>query len=100
MRLSLILVVAGLAMAADPAVLGKGKAEEKRSCLGCHGLRIIHSQRLSRGTWERELVKMEGWGAKIAERAALMEYLVANYGDDKPIPEPPRSADASGSQAR
>jgi len=82
-----------LLLAADPAVLEKGKAEEKRSCLPCHGLRIVQVQRLSRATWERELDKMVRWGAVIKEREALMEYLVANFGDDKPAPAPPLSGD-------
>jgi len=80
------------ALAADPAVLEKGRAEEKR-CVGCHGIRIIHTQRLNRATWDRELTKMVGWGAVIKERDALLEYLVANYGDDKPVPAPARSGD-------
>jgi hypothetical protein len=80
---------------ADPAVIEKGQAEEKRSCVGCHGLRIIHVQRLSRGQWDAELTKMTGWGAAIKEREALMEYLVAQYGDDKPVAPLPRSQDAS-----
>jgi hypothetical protein len=79
--------------AADAAVIEKGRAEEKRSCLPCHSLRIIHSQRLSRAVWERELDKMVKWGAVIKEREALLEYLVANFGDDKPIPSPPKSGD-------
>ena len=82
-----------LLLAADPAVIEKGKAEEKQSCLPCHGLRIVHVQRLSRATWERELDKMARWGAVINEREALMEYLAANFGDDKPAPAPPLSAD-------
>jgi hypothetical protein len=96
MRLAFLVgAIVTASWAADPAVLEKGKAEEKRSCLGCHGLRIVQSQRLSRGTWERELDKMVRWGAVIKEREALMEYLVANFGDDKPIPPPMKSADGT-----
>ena len=53
------------------------------------------SQRLPRATWDRELTKMAGWGwtAKPEERAALLEYLVANFGDDKPAAPPEKSAD-------
>lgn len=82
-----------LLLAADPAVVEKGRAEEKLSCLPCHGLRIIHVQRLPRAAWERELEKMARWGAVIKEREALLEYLVASFGDDKPAPAPPLSAD-------
>jgi mono/diheme cytochrome c family protein len=91
--LSFLLLTAPLA-AADPALIEKGRAEEKRQCIQCHGLRIIHVQRLPRGTWERELDKMVRWGAVITEREALLEYLTANFGDDKPLPALPRSADA------
>jgi hypothetical protein len=85
--------VAALLTAADPAVIEKGRAEEQRSCVPCHSLRIVHSQRLSRGVWERELDKMIKWGTVIKDREALIEYLVANFGDDKPVPSPPMSGD-------
>ena len=82
-------------LAADPAALEKGKAEERRSCVGCHSTRLTHTQRLSRATWEKELDKMARWGARIGDRTSLMEYLVANFGDDKPIPPPVQSADGA-----
>jgi len=78
----------GVAMAADQATLDLGKKEEARSCVPCHSLRIIHSQRLARATWVKELDKMAGWGTAVKERDALLEYLVANYGNDKPAPAP------------
>lgn len=84
--------------AADPAVLDKGRAEEKRSCTSCHSLRIIHVQRLSRAVWERELDKMVRWGAVIGDRQSLLEYLAAEYGEDKPLPELPRSADGAAAR--
>jgi hypothetical protein len=80
--------VLGAAMAADQATLDLGKKEEGRSCVPCHSLRLIHSQRLARATWVKELDKMAGWGTVIRDRDALLEYLVANYGNDKPIPAP------------
>ncbi|MGH9675371.1 MAG: hypothetical protein ACRD44_19540 [Bryobacteraceae bacterium] len=89
----MVTVVLMLVLAADPQVLARGRAEEKRSCLPCHGLRIIHVQRLSRAAWERELDKMVRWGAVIKDREALLEYLVDGFGDDKPMPALPRSAD-------
>ncbi len=82
-------------IAADPQLIEKGREEEKRQCVACHGLRIINVQRLPRAGWERELDKMIRWGATLNDRKALMEYLVANYGDDKPLPAPPLSRDAS-----
>ena len=74
---------AGCAWCADPAVAARGQKEETRSCIPCHSLRLIHSQRLSRAAWSKELDKMTGWGTVIADRDALLEYLVANFGDDK-----------------
>ncbi|MEZ5354251.1 MAG: hypothetical protein R2762_16560 [Bryobacteraceae bacterium] len=88
-------VLATIGLAADAASIEKGRAEEKRSCLACHGARLIHSQRLSRAVWGRELDKMARWGPAAADREALLDYLVANYGDDKPVPEPPRSGDGT-----
>lgn len=92
------MLAAILAPCADQAVIEKGRQEEKRQCLACHGLRIINVQRLPRVGWERELDKMIRWGATLNDRQALMEYLVANYGDDKPLPTPPLSKDASGAK--
>jgi mono/diheme cytochrome c family protein len=77
---------AGALLSADQATAEKGKAEEARSCVACHGLKIVHDQRLSRTVWGRELDKMERWGAVIENREALLEYLTANFGDDKPAP--------------
>ena len=91
-----ILLAAMLAyplLCADQAVLDRGKQEEARSCVPCHSLRIVHSQRLSRAAWNRELDKMAGWGTKYTDRDAILEYLVATYGDDKPVAPPEMSAD-------
>ena len=94
MRILWIVVIAACASAADQATLDKGQKEEQRVCLPCHSLRLIHSQRLSRATWNRELDKMAGWGTKYTDRDALLEFLVANYGDDKPVTPPAISDDA------
>ena len=83
------------AMAADQATLERGQKEEARTCLPCHSLRLIHSQRLSKTTWGKELDKMAGWGIKYQDRDALLEYLVANYGDDKPLVPAGMSLDGS-----
>jgi hypothetical protein len=95
MRIGIALIFALAALAADQATIERGQKEESRSCLPCHSLRLIHSQRLSRAAWNRELDKMTGWGTKITDREALLEYLVANYGDDKPAPAPAMSQDGS-----
>ncbi len=93
MRLATLLLLSTAAFAADQATLERGQKEEQRQCLPCHSLRLIHSQRLSRAAWDRELNKMAGWGTKYTDREALLEYLVANYGDDKPLPQAGMSED-------
>lgn len=86
---------AAVAVGADQATMELGKKTEQTSCVPCHSLRLVESQRLSRAAWDKELTKMAGWGftAQPEARAALLEYLVANFGDDKPAPPPERSAD-------
>ncbi|MGD9906127.1 MAG: c-type cytochrome [Vicinamibacterales bacterium] len=51
-------------------------------CLGCHEADIIVSQRLSPTGWDREVAKMERWGAALsaAERPALVGYLARHFG--------------------
>jgi cytochrome c5 len=91
--------IIGIAMLAGVAAAqtgpDRGAQEEARACTACHSLAIIHSQRLSKAAWNRELDKMAGWGTKIADRDALLEYLVSNYGDDKAPPPPAMTKDAS-----
>jgi hypothetical protein len=96
MRTTLVLLVTALAAAAaDPAVIEKGQKEEQRTCVPCHSLRIIHSNRLSRAGWNKELDKMAGWGTKYADRDAILEYLVATFGDDKPVTPPDMTVDGT-----
>ena len=89
--IGIALMLTASTWAADPAAVGRGKQEESRQCVACHSLRIVHSQRLSRTGWNKELDKMAGWGTKITDRDALLEYLVATFGDDKPLPKPEMS---------
>jgi hypothetical protein len=99
MRCALVLLACALAaFAADQATIDKGQKEEQRACLPCHSLRIVHSNRLSRAAWSRELDKMAGWGAKYADRDAILEYLVSTYGDDKPAAAAEMSADGRAKQ--
>ena len=99
MRTGLLwLACAMSAGAADQATLAQGQKEEQRICLPCHSLRIVHSNRLSRAAWGRELDKMAGWGARYTNRDAILEYLVATYGDDKPVTPPEMSADGRTKQ--
>jgi len=96
MRAMVVLWTAMAAYGADEALVAKGAAEERKACVGCHSARISSTQRLSRAGWEKELDKMVRWGAKVAEREALLAYLVDKYGDDKPGEALPRSADGVG----
>jgi len=97
MRMAIyLLLAAGAALAADQATLDRGQKEEQRACTPCHSLRLIHSQRLSRAAWNRELDKMGGWGTQYTDRDALLEYLMANYGDDRPLPKAAISEDGRG----
>jgi mono/diheme cytochrome c family protein len=85
--------------AADLPQLARGGKQEARNCLACHSLRIVHSQRLSKAAWNRELDKMAGWGAKIEDREALLDYLVTNFGEDKPTAAPVLTQDGVNSSA-
>ena len=71
------------------------KKEEQRECTACHGLRFIHTQRLSKAAWGKELDKMAGWGAEMKDRQLLLDYLSSEYSDTKPIPQAPLSSDGS-----
>lgn len=63
-----------------PQSAGSEVASSK--CLGCHGADLIVSQRLAQGGWDREITKMERWGARLTpeERGALLGYLVREFG--------------------
>ena len=50
---------------------------------------------MSKAAWGKELDKMSGWGTTITDREALLEYLIANYGDDKPAPAPAMSGNGA-----
>ena len=63
-----------------PAGAGVDVAQAK--CLGCHEADLIVSQRLSPAGWDREVAKMERWGATLSaeERPALVGYLTRSFG--------------------
>jgi cytochrome c1 len=89
MKIAIVLgAMAILVWAADQATLDRGQKEAGQACTPCHSLRLVQSQRLSRATWGKEIDKMTGWGAKIQDRDALLEYLAANFGDGKPANPP------------
>ena len=95
MRIAILIgsaaILAAVGLAADEATVERGRKEAGLACNSCHSLRLVESQRLSRAAWNKELDKMTGWGTKITDRDALLEYLVANYGDDKPAAPPAMS---------
>jgi DMSO/TMAO reductase YedYZ molybdopterin-dependent catalytic subunit len=65
------------ASAAPPANDVPAPAEYRQVCLGCHGEEAIVQQRLSRTQWERELEKMQRWGAPVTpqNQQVLLDYL-------------------------
>ena len=89
-RLSTALMVVALGVAA-PAGAQDAKAAlpdsagvevARAKCIGCHEADLIVSQRLSPTGWDREVAKMERWGAKLSaeERPVLVGYLTRQFG--------------------
>ena len=74
----------GCLFAQDQPTANAGKQEEQQSCIPCHSLRLVDSQRLSQAAWEKELTKMIGWGAVVPDRKILVDYLTQEYGQNKP----------------
>ena len=81
-----IAIPAACAFAQDAQLAQRGKQEEQHSCIQCHSLRLVDSQRLSRAAWEKEVNKMIGWGAPVSDRQLLVDYLSQQYSADKPQP--------------
>jgi len=66
-------------------------AERMLSCTAsCHGPSLIAQQRLSRDAWVREVDKMIGWGAKVADKNALVNYLALTFNASRPRPNTAR----------
>ena len=65
---------------------GPVQAKATTACTECHDARIIVQQRLSKAAWTKEVDKMTKWGALVdpQDRDALIDYLSANFGVDKP----------------
>jgi hypothetical protein len=97
MKRLLIVFVALSAFAADIDVAAAKKAEQQ-SCTQCHSMRLTHSQRLSKTAWGKELDKMAGWGAPIKDRQLLLDYLSAEYSDNKPVPQDPLSSNGTSAK--
>ena len=84
----LALGMCAIVNAADDA----GKKAEQQSCVACHSVRIIESQRLSAAAWKKEMAKMIGWGAVVPNQEILLDYLTTEFNDSKPVPPPEHSA--------
>ena len=99
---SLIAILAALSLLPafraqeNPSALPEGSMQQKATtaCLECHNAQIIQQQRLSKAAWTKEVDKMTKWGALVEpqDRDALIEYLSANFGMEKPPYQPPRAA--------
>jgi DMSO/TMAO reductase YedYZ molybdopterin-dependent catalytic subunit len=65
--------------AAPPAV--EAPAAFRQVCLGCHGEEAMAQQRLNRAQWEREVEKMQRWGARVTpeNKDAIVDYLHKRY---------------------
>lgn len=95
MKTAIVLVgfslLIGILSAGDTDLAERGKREEAHSCIQCHSLRLVNSQRLSARAWQKEIDKMIGWGAPVRDRQLLINYLSEEYSAAKPIPEPEHS---------
>lgn len=79
-RAAVSLLVLASAVTARPHRPPSQESQLKRSCTRCHRVDVVHAQHLSKHEWDLELDKMTAMGAKIADREALLDYLVKKYG--------------------
>jgi mono/diheme cytochrome c family protein len=86
--------------ATDPQIAERGKQAEEQSCIECHSLRLVNSQRLSAAAWGKEVDKMIGWGAVVPDRQLLLDYLSQQFSDTKAVPQPALSGNGSKMTAR
>jgi hypothetical protein len=93
LRVGFVVILSLAGIFAASAEISKGEAEAKRACLPCHSMRIVAVHRLSRATWDRELTKMENWGAVIRDRQLLLDWLTEKFGENTPAPLPLISRD-------
>lgn len=81
---------------------GPMQAKATTACTECHEARIIVQQRLSKAAWTKEVDKMTKWGALVdsADRDPLIDYLSANFSQDKPPYVPPLTVNRASGSAR
>ncbi len=67
---------------------GAGKQIIQKSCVSCHGVSNITSQRATEDDWSNTVSNMIGRGAVISDDDAdtLVQYLVAHFGPSAPKP--------------
>jgi hypothetical protein len=82
--LMLTIPVIASAQAAAPTTV----AQRAEACAGaCHGPSLIAQQRLDRAGWTREVDKMIGWGARVAEdKDAFINYFTTMFNSSRPRP--------------
>jgi hypothetical protein len=54
----------------------------RSACFTCHDDHMMRQQRLTPAQWDREVTKMNGWGATVGtpeQRNSLLDYLSARY---------------------
>ena len=63
---------------------GPSKVLADQACLACHSADMVWQQHLTEKQWTAEVNKMVGWGSEVPEenKAALISYLVANFGPE------------------
>ena len=81
---------------------GPMQAKATTACTECHDARIILQQRLSKAAWTKEVDKMTKWGALVdpQDHDALIDYLSANFGVDKPESVLERSSSSSAKKTK
>lgn len=92
-------LIASVALASAQAPTAPGKPlppgpvvpKIKATCTQCHDTGRISEQHLTRQEWSGELKKMEGLGAEIpdADRSAILDYLIKNFGPASGATKPP-----------
>src|ERR1035437_6095992 len=91
MRTGLLWLAFALAAGtADQATIARGQKEEQHTCLPCHSLRMVHSNRLSRAGGKKGHEKRAEWGRKYTARKALRKSGVPPSGAKKPAAPPKR----------
>ncbi|HEY3056366.1 MAG TPA: hypothetical protein VGK31_10605 [Thermoanaerobaculia bacterium] len=84
----LLLAFAGVARAQESLPPGAGRSLVLESCVQCHDLRAVVSQRKSEAAWRRSVDEMIWRGAalKLGEAEVITRYLATSFGTARPSP--------------